>query len=325
MRRREFVARIGTVALAWPLVARAQRVPVIGFLNSGSPNERAFLVEAFRRGLKEGGFIDGKDVFIEYRWAEGRRDRLPQLARELVERNVAVLVCTGGIAPGLAAKSVTSTIPIVFTGAEDPVKLGLVASYSRPGGNATGVTNIAGSLHDKRLQILKDLVPAAARMAYLSNPTTPDAKLSVEQVGRAGETTGIRIDVISAATEAAITQAFTRIRQLQANAVLVAADPLFLSRREQIVKLAAEHGIPASYPFREFTMIGGLLSYGPDIVDGQRQAGVYAARILKGARPADMPVVQATKIELVVNLKTAKQLGIAISRDFLARVDEVIQ
>jgi putative ABC transport system substrate-binding protein len=326
MRRREFVARIGTVSLAWPLAARAQRsIPFIGFLNSGSPNERASFVEAFRQGLKEGGYVDGKDVAIEYRWAEGRPDRLTALASELVSRKVQVIVATGGIASGLAAKSATAVIPIVFIGAGDPVKLGLVSSLGRPGGNATGFTNIAGSLHAKRLEILRDLVPSAETIVYLMNPSTPDAKGAVKDVHAAAETTGTKIEVLSASNEREIEMAFATIKQARAKAVLVAVDPLFVSRREQIVGLAARYAIPASYPFRDYAVAGGLMSYGPHIADSYRQAGLYAARILKGAKPADLPVIQATKIELVVNLKAAKKLGLAISRDFLARVDEVIQ
>ena len=315
------------MALMWPIAALAQRttIPFIGFLNSGSPNERAHLIEAFRQGLKEGGYADGKDVAIEYRWAEGRPDRLPRLATELVNRQVAVIVASGSLAPALAAKSATSTIPIVFTGAEDPVKLGLVSSLSRPGGNVTGITGASSALQGKRLEILKDLVPGAARIVYLANPNNPDAKASAKDVVASAEAIKTKIEVLSASNESEIDGVFAAMKQMRAHAVLVASDSFFMSRREQIVALAARHAIPASYPFREFPMAGGLMSYGPHVGDIYRQAGVYAARILKGAKPADLPVIQATKIELVVNLKTAKSLGLGISRDFLARVDEVIQ
>jgi putative ABC transport system substrate-binding protein len=318
---------MGGAVLAWPLAALAQRpaMPFIGFLNSGSPNEYAHLVEAFRQGLKAGGYVDGKDVAIEYRWAEGRYERLPGLARDLVDRKVAVITATGTLAPALAAKSATSIIPIVFTGGGDPVKLGLVATLSRPGGNVTGVTNIAGSLNAKRLQILRDLVPAASGIVYLMNPNTPDAKSYVKDIQTAGDATGTRIHVLNASTANEIDTAFTAIRQTRANALLVANDAFFTNRRDQIVSLAARHAIPASYPFREFPLAGGLMSYGPNIADGYRQAGVYTARILKGAKPGDLPVVQLNKFELVVNLKTARKLGLAVPRDFLQRVDEAIE
>jgi len=327
MRRREFVARLGAAALAWPLASLAQRpaIPFIGFLNSGSPNERAHLVEAFRKGLKEGGYIDGKDIAIEYRWAEGIYERLPGLARDLVERKVAVIVATGGNLPALAAKSSTSIIPVVFTGGGDPVKLGLVASLSRPGGNVTGVANISSSLQAKRLQILRELVPGAARIAYLMNPKTADARSFVKEVEAAAEVTATKIEVLQASSEGEIEAAFTAIKQSRANALLVGADAFFITRRDQIVALAARLGIPACYGFREYAVAGGLMSYGPDLAEGYRQAGVYAAHILKGARPADMPVIQLSKFELIINLNTARKLGLAVSRDFLARVDEVIE
>jgi len=327
VRRREFVAVMGSAVLASPLAAIAQRpaMPFIGFLSSGSPNERAHLAEAFRRGLKEGGVVDGKDVAIEYRWAEGRFERLPDLARELVDRKVAVIVATGGVAPALAAKSVTSTVPIVFTGGGDPVKLGLVASLSRPGGNATGVANISRSLDAKRLELLRDLVPAASRVVYLVNPSAPDVKSLETQIRAAAKATATEIQVLNASNESEIDAAVAAAKQRHANALLVSADALFVTRRDQIVALASRYAIPASYSSREFAVQGGLMSYGPDFADGYRQAGIYAARILRGAKPAELPVIQATKFALVVNLKTAKKLGIAVPRDFLQRVDEVIE
>jgi putative ABC transport system substrate-binding protein len=326
MRRRQFLSGVGATALVWPLAARAQRsIPFIGFLNSGSPNERAHLVDAFRAGLKEGGYVDGKNLAIEYRWAEGKSDLLPKLANELVERKVAVIVATGSLAPAMAAKSATKTIPIIFTGAEDPVKLGLVASLSHPRGNVTGITGAGAALHRKRLEILRDLLPRASKFAYLGNPDNPDAKASAYDVLAGAEAMRADVSIVNARNEPEIDSVFAALQQMHADAVLVATDPFFTTRREQIVALAERYRIPASYAFREFPMTGGLMSYGPNIADSYRQAGVYAARVLNGAKPADLPVVQATKIELVVNLKTAKKLGLSISRDFLARVDEVIQ
>ena len=326
MRRRQFLSGVGAAALAWPIAARAQRaMPLIGFLNSGSPNERAHLVEAFRTGLKEGGYIDGKNLAIEYRWAEGKSDLLPKLASELVERKVAVIVATGSLAPAMAAKSATKTIPIIFTGAEDPVKLGLVASLSHPRGNVTGITGISAALHRKRLEILRDLLPRASKFVYLGNPDNPDAKASAYDVLAGAEAMRADVSIMNARSDAEIESVFAALNQMHADALLVATDPFFTTRREQIVALAERYRIPASYAFREFPMAGGLMSYGPNIGDIYRQAGVYAARVLNGAKPADLPVLQATKIELVVNLKTAKKLGLSIPREFLARVDEVIQ
>ncbi len=324
MRRRQFL--ISSAALAWPFAARAQRtLPFIGFLNSGSPNELAHLVEAFRVGLKEGGYVDGSNIAIEYRWAEGKPEVLPKLANELVERKVAVIVATGSLAPAVAAKSATKTIPIVFTGAEDPVKLGLVASLSHPRGNVTGVTGATAALHRKRLEILRDLLPRASKFVYLGNPDNPDAKASAYDVLAAAEAMRADVSIVNARNETEIDSVFAALSQMRADALLVATDPFFTTRREQIVALAERYAIPASYAFREFPMVGGLMSYGPNIGDVYRQAGVYTARVLNGAKPADLPVLRTTKIELVVNLKTAKKLHLAIPRDFLARVDEVIQ
>jgi ABC-type uncharacterized transport system substrate-binding protein len=326
MRRREFVAGLGSAALAWPLKTLAQRaIPFIGLLNSGSPNERAHLVDAFRSGLREGGFVEGKNLGIEYRWDEGRPELLPKLASELVERKVAVIVATGGNGPALAAKAATKSIPIVFTGGEDPVEVGLVPSLNHPAGNITGVTNGARALNRKRLEILRDLIPAANRIVYLANPKNPETQASNYDVMAAAEAMRIRVEIVNATNESEIDNVFAAMKQMHADGLVVAADRLFMSRRQQIVSLAAREAIAASYPFREFPMAGGLMSYGPDVRDASRQAGIYAARILKGARPADLPVMQVNKIELVVNLKAAKQLGLSFPRDFLARVDEVIQ
>lgn len=323
MRRRRFL--IGSAALAWPLLARAQRtIPSIGFLNTGSANERAHLVEAFRAGLKD-GYIDGKNLAVEYRWGEGRPELLPKLAADLVERKVAVIVATGGVGPALAAKAATKSVPIVFTGAEDPVKVGLVPGLSHPGGNVTGVTNGATVLNRKRFEILKDLIPGARRFAYLANPKNPNAPASNYDVMAAAEAMRIRVDIVNASNEVEIDNAFAAMKQMKADALVVSADPLYTTRREQVVSLAARHAIPASYAFRELGMAGGFMSYGPDLRAVYRQAGMYAARILAGTRPADLPVMQMKRIELVVNLKAAKALGLSFPKDFLARVDEVIQ
>jgi len=300
-------------------------MPFIGFLSTGSPNERAHMVESFRKGLKEGGYVDGKDVAIEYRWAEGRADRLPQLAAELVNRKVAVIATSGGAPSVLAAKSATSTIPIVFNTALDPVKLGLVASLSRPGGNITGVANVSGALEVKRLEIVRELVPAATRIAYLVNPTDPGTKTFLNDVQSAAQKTATRVRVVNASNEAEIEAALGTIRQSRAHALLVAGNAMFTTRRDQLVALAARLAIPASYSRREFVAAGGLTSYGPDYMDAYRQQGLYTARILKGAKPADLPVSQSTKFELVLNLKTARKLGLAVPRDFLQRVDEAIE
>ncbi len=326
MRRRQFLAGIGSATLAWPLCVRAQpSMPFIGFLNGGSPNDRAHLVDAFRVGLKEGGYVDGKTIAIEYRWAEGKPELLPKLAAELVERNVAVIVATGDLAPAVAAKNATKTIPIVFSGPEDPVKLGLVASLSHPAGNVTGVTGGSIALHRKRMEILKDLIPGAKKIVYLANPNSPDAKASTYDLMAAAEAMRINVEVVNASSEGELDSAFAAMKQIHADAVLVATDPFFTGRRQQIVMLAARYAIPGSYPFRDFPMAGGLLSYGPSLGDVYRQAGVYTARILRGTKPKDLPVMQVNKIELVVNLKAAKALGLSFPRDFLARVDEVIQ
>jgi putative ABC transport system substrate-binding protein len=318
---------MGGAVLAWPLAALAQQpaMPFIGFLSTGSPNERAHMVESFRKGLKEGGYVDGKDVAIEYRWAEGRADRLPQLAAELVNRKVAVIATSGGAQSALAAKSATSTIPIVFNSALDPVKLGLVASLSRPGGNITGVANVSGALEVKRLEMLRELVPTATRITYLVNPTDPGTKTFLNDVQSAAQKTAIRVRVVNASSEAEIDTAFAAIKQSRADALLVAGNALFTTRRDQLVALATRYAIPASYSRREFVVAGGLTSYGPDYMDAYRLQGLYTARILKGAKPADLPVSQSTKFELVLNLKTARKLGLAVPRDFLQRVDEAIE
>jgi putative ABC transport system substrate-binding protein len=327
MRRRNFLTAACSVAATWPFAALAQRsaVPVVGFLNSGSAKEFMHLAEAFRRGLADSGYIDGKDVTIEYRWAEGQPDRLPAQATELVQRRVALIVATGGNLPALAAKAATSTIPIIFTGGGDPVKLGLVASLSRPGGNATGLANIGISLEPKRFELLRDLVPRGMSIAYLVNPRNPGAMAAVKEVQAAASTTRRRVHVVNASSEQEFEAAFAAIKERRADALLVGTDAFFMNRRERIVAFAARYGIPAIYPFREFAVAGGLMSYGADLPDQYRHVGVYAGRILKGAKPADLPVLQATKFELVINLKTAKSLGLTVPSLLAARADKLIE
>jgi putative ABC transport system substrate-binding protein len=298
-------------------------MPLIGYLANATPSGFAHFVAAFRRGLGELGYIEGRTVAIEYRWTEGQHERLPGLVADLIARRPAVIMATGGSAPALAAKAATATIPIVFTGGADPVQAGLVASLSRPGGNATGVVNIEVELTAKRLELLRELVPTAVLIAVLLNPAV--AERQVVEVERAAQTLGQKILLFNAGSEGEFDAAFAAIVERRAGALFISGDPLFTSRRARLVALAAQHAIPASYSFREFPLAGGLMSYGADLLDVHRQAGVYASRILKGEKAADLPILQPTKFNFVINQKTARALGLTVPDKLLAIADEVIE
>jgi putative tryptophan/tyrosine transport system substrate-binding protein len=328
MRRREFITLLGGAVAAWPLAARAQQaaMPVIGYLESRSPDTQADRLRAFRQGLKDTGYVEGENVRIEYRWAENQLDRLPMLAAELVRQRVNVIATTGGAPVALAAKAATTTTPIVFGVSEDPVPFGLVASHNRPGGNATGVNFLNTELGSKQLGLLHELVPAAARVGLLVNPKFPGGtERAMRDVTGAASAIGLQLDVVQASDSREIESVFGTLVHNKADALLVGPDAFLVSRRLQLAILAARHALPAVYNVREYVEAGGLMSYGTNVRDAYRQIGVYVGRILKGAKPADLPVVQSSKFELVINLPTARALGIEVPPNLLARADEVIE
>jgi putative ABC transport system substrate-binding protein len=324
MRRREFITLFGGAAAAWPLTARAQQpaMPVIGFLGSASPNGWARLVAAFRKGLNEVGYVESQNIVIEYRWAEGHYDQLPSLATELVDKKVSVIVAAGGDASALAAKAATTTIPIVFTGVSDPVKSGLVASLSRPSGNITGFTQFNAALNSKRLELLKELVPTAVIGVLINSNSVQTDSRDLQTAARA---LGLQLNFADASGEPDIDTAFASLVQRRSGAILVAADPFFFGRREPLVALAARYVIPTIWGLRQYAEAGGLMSYGGSITDGYHQTGVYVGHILKGAKVGDLPVQQSTQVEFVINMKTAKTLGITFPTTLLGRADEVIE
>jgi putative ABC transport system substrate-binding protein len=324
MRRRAFVSLIGA-SVAWPFVIRAQQssARLVGFLNSGSPDAFGHLVAAFHKGLGELGYMEGQSLRMEYRWAEGAYGRLPGMAADLVQRRVSVIVA--GAPPAVqAAKAATKSIPIVFTSGGDPVELGFVTSLNRPGGNVTGVSFLVNELAQKRLELLRQLVPAAVSVGLLVNPSRPSFQSEIKDTEHAARTAGLRLHVVNARTKDEIDAAFRAFAEWRINALLVATDPFFLTRRDQLVAEAARLGIPTMYNLREYVAAGGLICYAPSIADAYRQAGVYTAKILKGAYPGDLPVTQPTKFELVINTRAARKLNLGISHDLLARADEVI-
>jgi putative ABC transport system substrate-binding protein len=326
MRRREFITLLGGAAV-WPIAARAQQpaLPVVGLLVPSSPDGYGDRLRGFRRGLKEAGYVEGENVAIEYRWAENQLDRLPALAADLVRRRVAVIATIGPPATS-AAKAETKSIPVVFQVAEDPVRLGLVASLARPGGNLTGINIFSRELAAKRLELLREMVPAAARVAVLINPTNPTAiEIGLKDVEVAARTMGLQIRVLRASNSSEINAAFDTFLHERPDALFVSSDPLFTSRRVQLVNLASRHTMTATFPFRDYAEAGGLMSYGSDVADAWRQAGAYSGRILKGAKPAELPVVQPSKFELVINAQTARMLGLTVPATLLTIADEVIE
>jgi ABC-type uncharacterized transport system substrate-binding protein len=326
VKRREFIMLLSGAVAAWPLAARSQQsaMPVIGFLDTRSPDGMTDRLRAFREGLKDSGYVERENVAIEYRWAENQLDRLPELAAELVRRQVAVIAATSTYS-AFAANAATTTTPIVFLVGEDPVRLGLVASLARPGGNLTGINNFTGELTVKRLELLREMVPGAARIAVLVNPANTTTETALSDAAAAARVMGLQIQVLNASTSREIDAAFATFVRERPDAVFVSLDVFFISRRAQLVNLASRHALPASYPLREFAEVGGLMSYGTNIADTFRHIGVYAGRILKGAKPADLPVVQSTKFELVINAWSARILGLAVPPTLIAAADEIIE
>ena len=324
MKRREFITLLGSAAV-WPLAARAQQpaMPVVGFLNGSSAWEGTHFVATFRQGLSEIGYVEGRNVAIDYRWAEGHYDRLPVLAADLIRLQVAVLDCNTPAT--IAAKAATTTIPIVFSSGGDPIRLGLVSSLNKPGGNVTGVSFFSAALEAKRLGILRELVPTAAVFAAILNPEFPDFETQSKEVQDAARTLGVQVQILRASSERGLDMAFAKVTELQAGGLLVGADPFLYSRRDYIVALAARNAVPAIYEQRENAVTGGLVSYGTNLTEVYRQVGIYTGRILKGEKPGDLPVLQPTKFELVINLKTAKALSLTIPPSVLAIADEVIE
>jgi putative tryptophan/tyrosine transport system substrate-binding protein len=324
VKRREFISLLGRTAVAWPVVARAQQaMPVIGFLNGGSLDGYAPMIGAFRQGLKETGYVEGQNVAIEYRWASGQYDRVPAMAAELVRRQVAVIVAN---TPGVqAVKAATATIPIVFTTPSDPVQIGLVTNLSRPGGNLTGVTQLHVEVMPKRLEVAHELVPTATMIAVLVNPTNSSTETQSKDLQAAARTLGVQLHILHASTERDFDGAFATFAQLRAGALVIGTDAFFFSRSAQLGALTVRHAVPTIYQDRAFVAAGGLMSYGGSTTESYRQAGVYTGRILKGEKPADLPVMQSTKVELIISLKTAKVLSLTVPQTLLARADEVIE
>ena len=327
VKRREFITLVGGAAATWPFPARAQQsaMPVIGFLHSGASVQWRYVVEAFRGGLSKEGYVEGQNIVIQFRWAEDQYDRLHGLAAALVRGDVAVLVAAGGPVVALAAKAATETVPIVFTAVTDPVKSGLVVSLNRPGGNATGTAGFTTELDAKRLELLREMVPSADVVGVLVNPNRPGVEAQTSDLTAAAQTIGQRCVIVSAGNARELVTAFQALVRDRVGALLITADPLFNSEREEIIGLASRHTIPAIFQWRDFAAAGGLASYGPRLTDAYHQAGLYTGRILKGEKPADLPVVQPTKFELVINLKAAKALGITVPPSLIARADEVIE
>jgi putative tryptophan/tyrosine transport system substrate-binding protein len=327
MRRRDFIAIAGSAAV-WPLVVRAQQpaMPVVGFLGNASPDLYVTRLNAFRQGLKEAGYVEGQNVAIEYRWAEGDNDRLPTLATDLVRRGVTVLVAGGGTPTAVAARAATATVPVVFAVAVDPVKAGLVASLIRPGGNLTGITNLGVEVGPKRLELLRELLPTATAIAVLVNPANPAlAEAYLQDLRPVARNLGVQLHVLNASSDRDFETVFASLARLRASALLIMPDVLFTTRAEQLAALSLRYAVPAIYQYRPFTAAGGLVSYGPDEVEYYRLVGIYTGKILQGEKPGNLPVVQSTKVELILNLKTAKSLGLNVPQPLVGRADEVIE